>query len=82
MTHIYINLGAGVVKSVQCLTTDQTTGVQSPADVKDFSSSLCVETTSEAHPASYSMGTMGPLPGVQCSQSMTLTTSSAEVKNE
>jgi hypothetical protein len=28
-----------------------------PAEAKDFSSSLCVQTSSEAHPASYSVGT-------------------------
>jgi hypothetical protein len=27
--------------------------VRSPAEAKDFSSSLCVQTSSEAHPASY-----------------------------
>jgi hypothetical protein len=31
---------------------DRTTGVRSPAEVKEFSSSLCVQTISEAHPAS------------------------------
>jgi hypothetical protein len=30
---------------------------------KDFSSSLCVQTSSEAHPASCPMGTRGPFPG-------------------
>jgi hypothetical protein len=30
---------------------------------KDFSSSLCVQTGSGAHPASYSMSTGGPFPG-------------------
>jgi hypothetical protein len=34
-----------------------TTGVPSPAEAEDFSSSLCVQTSSEAHPASYPMGT-------------------------
>jgi hypothetical protein len=29
---------------------------------KDFSSSLCVQTGSEAHPASCTMGTGGPFP--------------------
>jgi hypothetical protein len=33
-----------------------------PARGKDFSSSLCVQTSSEAHPASYPMGTRGPFP--------------------
>jgi hypothetical protein len=30
---------------------------------KDFLPSLCVQTSSEAHPASYSVGTGGPFPG-------------------
>jgi hypothetical protein len=36
---------------------------RSPAGDKDFSSSLCVLTGSEAHPASCTMGTGGPSPG-------------------
>jgi hypothetical protein len=31
--------------------------VQSPAEAKDFSSTLCVQTGSEVHPASYPMDT-------------------------
>jgi hypothetical protein len=34
--------------------------VRSPAEAKDFSSSLYVQTGSEAHPASCTMGTGGP----------------------
>jgi hypothetical protein len=34
--------------------------VRSPAEAKDFSSSLCVQTGSGAHPASCPMGTGGP----------------------
>jgi hypothetical protein len=45
------------------LTTDWTTGVRSPGEAKDFSSSLCVQTVSGAQPASYPMGTEGPFPG-------------------
>jgi hypothetical protein len=48
---------------VQCLTTDWTIGVLSPARAKDFSYNLCVQTGSEAHPASCPMGTGGPFPG-------------------
>jgi hypothetical protein len=56
--------GAGVAQSVQRLTTDWTTGVWSLADASDFSSSLaCVQTSSEAHTASYPMGTGGSFPG-------------------
>jgi hypothetical protein len=38
-------------------------GVRSPAGAKDFSSSLCVQTGSGAHPASCTKGTGGPFPG-------------------
>jgi hypothetical protein len=37
--------------------------VRSPAKEKDFSSSLCAQTGSGAHPASCAMGTGGPFPG-------------------
>jgi hypothetical protein len=46
---------------------------------KDFSSSLCAQTGSGAHPASCTMGTGGPLPGAW---RWPLTPSSAEVMNE
>jgi hypothetical protein len=36
------------------------TGVRSATEAKGFSSSLCVQSSSEAHPASYPMGTGGP----------------------
>jgi hypothetical protein len=42
---------------------DRAIGVRSPAGAKDFSSSLCVQIGSEAHPASCTMGTGGPFPG-------------------
>jgi hypothetical protein len=45
----------GVAQSVQC--TDWTTGIWSPAGVKDFSSSLCAQTGSGAYPAPLSVGT-------------------------
>jgi hypothetical protein len=41
---------------------DRAIEVRSPAGAKDFSSSLCVQTSSEAHPASCTMGTGGPFP--------------------
>jgi hypothetical protein len=44
-------LEAGVAQSVKCQTTDCTTGVRSPAEANDFSSSLCFQTSSEAHPS-------------------------------
>jgi hypothetical protein len=42
---------------------DRAIGVRSPAGEKYFSSSLCVQTGSEAHPASCTVGTGGPFPG-------------------
>jgi hypothetical protein len=42
---------------------DRANEVRFPAGAKDFSSSLCVQTGSEAHPASCTMGTGGPFPG-------------------
>jgi hypothetical protein len=42
---------------------DRAIGVRSPAGARDFSSILCVQTGSEAHPASCTMGTGGPFPG-------------------
>jgi hypothetical protein len=42
---------------------DRAIGVRSPAGAKDFSSSLCVQTGSGAHPASSPMGTGSPFPG-------------------
>jgi hypothetical protein len=42
---------------------DRVIEVRSPTGVEDFSSSLCVQTGSEAHPASYPMCTGGPFPG-------------------
>jgi hypothetical protein len=38
------------------------TGVRSLAETKDFLSSLCVKTSSEAHSASCPMGTRGSFP--------------------
>jgi hypothetical protein len=42
---------------------DRAIGVRSPAGAKDFSSSLCVQTGSGAHPAFCPMGTGGPFAG-------------------
>jgi hypothetical protein len=42
---------------------DRAIGVRSPAGAKEFSSSLCVQTGSGAHPASCRMGTGSPFPG-------------------
>jgi hypothetical protein len=61
------------------------TGIRSPPEAKDFSSRLCVQTGSWAHPASCSMGAGGafagdkPRPGRDSDHSPP---SSTEVKNE
>jgi hypothetical protein len=41
---------------------DRPIGVRSPGGAKDFSSNLCVQTSSEAHPASCTVGPGGPFP--------------------
>jgi hypothetical protein len=64
---------------------DRAIGVRSPAGAKDFSSSLCVQTGSGAHPASCPKGTGGPFPGGKARQGHDADhspPSSAEVKNE
>jgi hypothetical protein len=64
---------------------DRAIGVRSPAGADDFSSSLCVQTSSEAHPASCTMGTGGPFPGVKARPGRDADhspPSSAEVVNE
>jgi hypothetical protein len=65
---------AGVAQSVYYLTTDWSTVIRSLAEAKDFSSSVCIQISSEAHPSSYPMGTGGPIPGVKRGRGVTLTT--------
>jgi hypothetical protein len=81
----FIRVGAGVALSVQCLTMDWTTGVRSPTEAEDFSSGLCVQTGSGAHPASCPMGTGGSFPGGKSRpgrDAYRSPPSSAEVENE
>jgi hypothetical protein len=64
---------------------DRAIGVRSPAGAKDFSSILCVQTGSGAHPASSTMGTGGPFPGAKNGPGHDADhspPSSAEVRNE
>jgi hypothetical protein len=64
---------------------DRAIGVRSPAEAKDFSTILCVQTGCEAHPASCTMGTGGPFPGGKARPGRIadhLPPSSAEVVNE
>jgi hypothetical protein len=53
---------------------DQAIEVRSPAEAKDFSSNLCVQTGSGAHPASCTMGTRVLSPGLKRGWGVTLTT--------
>jgi hypothetical protein len=50
------------------------TGVSSPAEAEEFSSSLCVQTSSQVHPASYPTGTGVLSLGVKRGRGVTLTT--------
>jgi hypothetical protein len=52
-----------VTHTIVSETTEWTTGDQSPAEAKDFSSNLCVQTGSEVHPDYCTMGTGGNFPG-------------------
>jgi hypothetical protein len=59
---------------------DRAIEVRSLTEAKEFSSNLCVQTGSGAHPASCTMGTGGKVrPGRDADQSPP---SSAEVENE
>jgi hypothetical protein len=64
---------------------DRAIGVRSPAGAKDFSSNLCVQTGSGAHPASCPVGTGGPFPAGKARPGRDADhspTPSAEVVNE
>jgi hypothetical protein len=57
--------GISYVNQYSVLTIDWTTGIQSLAEAKDISSSLCVQTSSEAHPASRVLEVLSSLGGVR-----------------
>jgi hypothetical protein len=61
--HIWRSWGSSVSIVSDYTLDDRATAVRSPVAAKDFSSSLCVQTSSEAHPASCLMGTGDPFPG-------------------
>jgi hypothetical protein len=64
---------------------DRAIGVRSPAGAKDFSSNLCVQTGSGAHPATCPVGTGVLSPGVKAwpgRDADDSSPSSAEVVNE
>jgi hypothetical protein len=77
-----------VAQSLQCLATGWTTGRSrfDPRQMrKYFSSSLCVQTGSGAHPVFCTMGTGGPFPGAKERPERDADhspPSSAEVKNK
>jgi hypothetical protein len=52
---------------------DRAIEVRSPGEAKDFSYNLCVQTSSGAHPASCTVGTGGPFPGLKRGRGATLT---------
>jgi hypothetical protein len=56
---------SGKVKIMEFIpyTSHLATGVRSPAEAKDFSSTLCIQTSSEIHPTSYQIGTEGSFTG-------------------
>jgi hypothetical protein len=57
----------------QILMKQETTGVRSPTEAEDFSSSFCIQTGSGAHPVSCTMGTGVLSPGVNRGRGMMLT---------
>jgi hypothetical protein len=64
---------------------DRAIEVRSPAESKEFSSILCDQTGSGAHPTSCPMGTRGPFPGGKAPAGLDADhspPSSAEVDNE
>jgi hypothetical protein len=70
-----IRIGVSSVSIVSDYGLDErASGVRSPARAKHFSSSLCVQTGSGAHPASCTMGTGGPFPGGKTTVGVMLTT--------
>jgi hypothetical protein len=73
---LYLIMGAGSAVSIvsDYRLDNRAIGVRSAAGEKDFSSSLCVHTGSEAHPASCTMDSGGPFPGTKRGWGVTLTT--------
>jgi hypothetical protein len=75
----------GIAQTIKCLTMDWTTGVRSPAETKDFSSRLCIQTSCGAHLVPHPVGTGGLLPGGKARPGHNADyspPSSVEVKNE
>jgi hypothetical protein len=83
------NLGCEPGSSVSVVSDygldDRAIEVRSPAEAKGFSSILCVQTGSGAHPVSCTMGTGGPFPGAKARPGRNADQtppSSAEIENE
>jgi hypothetical protein len=82
-TKVFLNFGD--IKITRNAIFSTTYGVRSPAKAKDFSSSLCVQTSSGAHPASCTMGTVGHFLGGKARSGPDAghsSPSSGEVRNE
>jgi hypothetical protein len=80
LTHTHIHTHTYIVHTIHIYLE-----VRSPAGAKDFSSSLCVQTGSGAHPSSCTMGAGGPFPGGKARPRHDAdhsSPSSAEVENE
>jgi hypothetical protein len=81
-------VGAAVAQSVQRFDywlDNRAIAVRSPAEANNFSSNLCVQTGSVAHPASCTMGTGGSFPRAKARPARDADhspQSSAEIKNE
>jgi hypothetical protein len=73
LVHVRSRVSSGSIVSDYGL-DDRAIEVRSSSGAKDFSSNLCVQTGSEAHPASCTMGTGGPFPGVKRGRGVTQTT--------
>jgi hypothetical protein len=81
--HVNLNRNVSIVFGYGL--DDRPIEVRSPAGARDFSSNLCVQTGSGAHPAPCTMGTGGPFPGGKARPGRDadhLSPSSAEVVNE
>jgi hypothetical protein len=66
------HIGGGVAQSVECVTKDWATVARSLKS-KGFFSGLCVQTSSEAHPASYPISNGVLSQGIKRGRGVTLT---------
>jgi hypothetical protein len=81
----FFEAGSSVSIVSDCDLDDRVIEFRSQQRRKDFSSNLCAQTRSGAHPASCTMGTGGPFPGGKARQGREADhspPSSAEVVNE